>query len=100
MLLFIRSKKIQNIFPFGYSEGSWGLGRHSRQPATISVQVVQALGHSRHSGTRRAVEHLDTRGTLFRKLLKTVSSYYATLISPPVSPIRKHLSPLVFVSQG
>ena len=45
--------------------------------------------------------HLQTRGTcaLFNKPLKAISSYYTTLLSNRIGPIRKHLPPFFFMSR-
>ena len=44
--------------------------------------------------------HLQTRGTctLLNKPLKAISSYYTTLLSNRIGPIRKHLPPFFFMS--
>ena len=47
----------------------------------------------------RLLSFLSLRGTLFSKLVKTISSYYTTLLSNCVETIRKNLPPFVFLSQ-
>ena len=59
-----------------------------------------ALGPIRHLGTRAfghlegtsALRHFSTCGAFFNKLVNFISSYYATLLSNQVVPLRKHSS--------